>query len=171
MSDTFHSCDITPNGISIKVLRDGVGHRTALGVGDFESTSAYITAVAAILEAHMGKSLAAVAAVISSREDDKAQTIAALEAQHAAEVAALVAAHGETVAGLAAQHAAKVAAMQSDIDALGTTEQAQAIKLELEAKTLRARMAVDSARLKQLDPDLTDAEPIIIDEEETEDAK
>ncbi len=129
MTDVFHSCDITTGGISVKVLRDGVGHRRALGVDDYASKADYISAVASMLEAHLGPRLAAVAAVISSREDDKDAALAAQAAEHAAEKAKL----------------------EADIAALGTKEEAQAIRAEQEKAMLRRTMSDAAAQLAVLE--------------------
>ncbi len=136
MTDVFHSCEITPNGISVKVMRDGVGHRRALGVGDFPNRAAYITAVAAMLETHMGPSLASVAAVVSANKDDKAEAIAALEAEHAA----------------------KVAVLEADIATLGTKEEAAAMRKEQAIASLQADIAAKSAELAKLLP--AELEPV-----------
>jgi len=76
MTDQFHSCDITTIGASFKVLRDGVNHREALGVGDFATVDDYADAVVAKLEGYL-------------RIDPKTAEIAALEAQKTAIVAKL----------------------------------------------------------------------------------
>ncbi len=136
MADTFHSCEITPIGISIKVLRDGIGHRRSLGVGDFASKADYITAVSAMLEAHLGKSLAAVAAVVSANKDDKEQAIAALEEQHAAQLVAL----------------------EADIATLGTKEEAAEMRKAKAVAALQAEIAAKNAELAKLLP--AESEPV-----------
>ncbi len=126
MTDQFHSCDITPTGISVKVLRDGVGHRTAIGVKDYAASSDFIAAVTNLLTATLGKDLALVVANIAAREDDKAATIDALTAQHQEQVAAL----------------------EADIAILGTKEEALAIrKAQARANDLKL-LAEVTARLR-----------------------
>ncbi len=124
MTDTFHSADITRNGISVKIIRDGIGHRVAIGMAGFESQEEYQEAVAALLEQHLGKNLAVIAAAISAREDDKAQALAYQAAAHAAEVAAL----------------------EADLATLGTKEEAQAMRAAQEAAKLDADIAALQAK-------------------------
>ncbi len=128
MSDTFHSAEITTKGISVKVLRDGVGHRTAIGVGDYDTPADFTAAVASLLTATLGPNLALIAANLAARDDDKAATIAALEDAHAAEVAAL----------------------QLDLDALGTKEEAQAIRKQQAVAALQAEITAKTAELQAL---------------------
>lgn len=81
MPDVFHSCEITSKGISIKVMRDGVGHRQAIGVGDYKNKAAFIAAASSLLEDMLGEDLALVAANIAAAEIDRSAEIAALKAQ------------------------------------------------------------------------------------------
>ncbi len=136
MTDTFSSCEITPNGISIKVGT----HRSAIGVKDFATKADYITAVAKMLEDHMGPRLAAVAAVVSSREDDKEQAITALKAEHDARCATLE-----------AEYAAHCERLEADIAALGTKEEAQAIRERQQVDLLRRTMSDAAAQLAVLE--------------------
>ncbi len=126
MTDTFHSCEITPNGISVKVLRDGVGHRTAIGVKDYASKAAFTAAVGAMLADVLGENLALVAANIAAREDDKAAAIDALTAQHQSQVAAL----------------------EADIATLGTKDEAVAMRKAQERANDLKLLAEVTARLR-----------------------
>ncbi len=118
MPDAFHSCEITPTGISVKVLRDGVGHRQAIGVNDYDTKEAFQAAVSALLTDILGKNLASVAATVAAAETDAS---------------------------------AKVAALQADLDALGTKEEAQAIRDEQEKAKLRTTMSEAAAQLAALE--------------------
>ena len=102
MTETLSSFEGTLDGISLRVGT----HRRAIGVKDYPSRAEFIAAAANLLEPVFGKNLAAIAAVISANKNDKAEALAALEAQHAA----------------------KVAALEADIAALGTKEEAQSIR-------------------------------------------
>lgn len=140
MTDTFHSAEITANGISIKVLRpDGSGHRRALGIGDFATKADYIAAMSAALEAHCGKNLALVSAGLSAVTNDKEQAIAELKASHNAEKAALIAAHD-----------AEKANLEAAVAALGTKPEAQALILELRKAELEAQQKAIAAELSKL---------------------
>lgn len=126
MTDVFHSFEGSTTGISIKVLRDGVGHRRSIGVGDYKTKSEYIAAAEALLEGVIGTKLATIAAVISANKDDKAEAIAALEAAHAA-------------------HCAK---LEADIATLGTKEEAVAIRKAQERKAKLEQLAALTAELR-----------------------
>jgi hypothetical protein len=83
MTDTFHSCEITPNGISVKVGT----HRRALGVKDYATKAAFKTAVALMLEDVLGKDLASVAATVAAAETDASAKVAAAQAEKDAAIA------------------------------------------------------------------------------------
>jgi Skp family chaperone for outer membrane proteins len=140
MTDTFHSCEITPAGISIKVVRDGTNHRRAIGLNDYNTKDDFLTAASAFLEGALGKDLALVAANVAAAETDASAT-----------VAALTKAHEDTIAAMQADHDATVAALQADLDALGTKEEAQAIRKQQAIAALRADIAAKSAELAKLD--------------------
>lgn len=76
MPDQFSICEITPIGASFKVLRDGVNHREAIGIGDFATVDDYADAVLAKLDGYL-------------RVDPKTAEIAALEGQKTAITAKL----------------------------------------------------------------------------------
>jgi hypothetical protein len=137
MTDVFHSCDITPNGISIKVLRDGVGHRSAIGVGDYATKADFIAAAADFLEATLGPDLALVAANLAAKEDDKDTAVNALNITHAAEIAKL----------------------NADLAILGTKEEAASMrKTQAIAAAIAEKEAAD-AKLAEL---LASTEPVDI---------
>ncbi len=151
MADVFHSCEITPNGISVKVMRDGVGHRVAIGVGDYATKADFITAVAALLAGVLGRNLALVAANVAAAETDQSAKLDALCAAHAADLAALQ-----------ASHEAHCAALEADIAALGTKDEAIAIRKKLEREQKLAQLAALTAELRveeHAEMEATDAKP------------
>lgn len=136
MTDVFHSFEGSTTGISIKVLRDGAGHRRSIGVGDYKTKSEYIAAAEALLEGVIGTKLATIAAVISANKDDKAEAIAALKAEHAA-------------------HCAK---LEADIAILGTKEEAAEMRKAQAIANIQAEIAAKNAELAKLLP--AELEPV-----------
>lgn len=147
MPDIFHSCEITTSGISVRVLRDGQPHRTALGLGDFPDRAAFQAGLASLLGDHFGKDFAAIVARAAAAEQscatayakrDEAERDAAdayterdaatatARAERDAAIVERDAARAYCVESMAAA-AEKIAAAHAERDALGTTEQAQAI--------------------------------------------
>lgn len=133
MTDAFHSAEITPTGISVKVGT----HRRAIGLGDYETKAEFIAAVSTLLKDVLGDDLALVAANVAAAETDASATVAALKDAHAAEKVALIAAHTE-----------EKAALEADIATLGTKPEAVALRKAKERTKKLEQLAALTAELR-----------------------
>ncbi len=131
MTDPFHSADITPNGISIKVGT----HRRAIGIGDYDTKAEFIAAVAALLKDTLGDRLALVAANVAAQQDTRQAEIDALKAEHAA----------------------RCAKLEADIATLGTKEEAVAIRRAQERTRKLEQLAALTAELRADEPEPADS--------------